>query len=69
MKVSRKAIEADPASERHGANYSVTVKATEEEVICRVARPKGTGRALYDTLQLTWAEADALLACLMDEIG
>jgi len=39
------------------------------EVTIRVDRAKKNGRPLYDTLVLTEDEADALLICLMNEIG
>lgn len=60
------------AEEQSTAAFRVRVKSLDthkDEVIVRVDRPKGTGRALYETLYLTHDEADALLIALMNEIG
>lgn len=59
----------DEASEVPTPTGRVIVKTTEEEVFIRIERRAGNGYPLYETLRLTWFEADALHAAIMDEIG
>ncbi len=59
------------ADEQSTASFRVLTKANEGrgEVTIRVDRAKGSGRPLYETLVLTFEEADALLIGLMNEVG
>jgi len=41
----------------------------DDEISIRIHRPSGTGRPLYETLTLSFTEAEALLQLMMDIVG
>lgn len=64
-------LDLHDASEHESATYKIRVKSDEDrgEVTIRIDRRSGSGRPLYDTLVLSWDEAEWLRCVLADELG